>query len=220
MQISKWYRLTIISLLLLIVGCNEGNKQGSSTGTTEKRREVDSNNSMTAKPVLTGGTTVLKVNQTILEILKSQNLSALFQHIHPERGIRFSPYGFIDTVKHKHFTSAQFKAAIQGIEKIKWGQYDGSGEEILLNCKDYFTRFVYNKDFLNAEKKSFNNTIGRGNSLNNLAAVYPGLPFVENYFSGFEKKYEGMDWCSLTLVFAKWEQTYYLVGMVHDQWTI
>ncbi len=29
-----------------------------------------------------------------------------------------------------------------------------------------------------------------------------------------------MDWCSLRLVFEKWGAQYYLVGVVHDQWTI
>lgn len=44
--------------------------------------------------------------------------------------------------------------------------------------------------------------------------------YVEYHFPGFEKKYEGKDWKSLRLVFEKKNDRWYLVGIVHDQWTI
>jgi hypothetical protein len=43
---------------------------------------------------------------------------------------------------------------------------------------------------------------------------------VEYHFSGFDKKFEGMDWASLKLVFENSNNEWYLVGIVHDQWTI
>jgi hypothetical protein len=59
-----------------------------------------------------------------------------------------------------------------------------------------------------------------GNSINNINTAYPKSDYIENYFSGFNKKYEGMDWRALRLVFQKEGDRYYLVGIVHDQWTI
>jgi hypothetical protein len=38
--------------------------------------------------------------------------------------------------------------------------------------------------------------------------------------SGFDPEYEGMDWRSLRLVFEKKNDIWYLVGIIHDQWTI
>jgi hypothetical protein len=43
---------------------------------------------------------------------------------------------------------------------------------------------------------------------------------MEYHFSGFEAQYEGMDWESLRLVFIQEDSTWYLVGIVHDEWTI
>jgi hypothetical protein len=83
----------------------------------------------------------------------------------------------------------------------------------------YIDKFVYNADFLNAEKTAYNQVIGKGNSLNNLGEVFPNHPFIEYYFSGFDEKYAGMDWTSLRLVFKLHQGNYYLVAIVHDQWT-
>ncbi len=62
--------------------------------------------------------------------------------------------------------------------------------------------------------------IGSSNSLNNLETVYNGCNFTESYFSGFDKKFEGMDWSSLRLVFKKHLDRFYLIAIVHDKWTI
>ncbi len=89
----------------------------------------------------------------------------------------------------------------------------------MMTFEEYFARFVYNADFLNAEKSSVNEMIGGGTTTNNLVEIYKGCAFTESYFSGFDKKFDGMDWCSLRLVFKKYEGKFYLVGVVHDEWT-
>ncbi|MBC7850338.1 MAG: hypothetical protein H7Y31_11410 [Chitinophagaceae bacterium] len=81
-------------------------------------------------------------------------------------------------------------------------------------------RFVYDVDFLNAESRTFNHMVATGNTLQNLKSVYPESVFTESYFSGFEEKYDGMDWRSLKLVFQPENGKLYLVGIIHDQWTI
>jgi hypothetical protein len=81
-------------------------------------------------------------------------------------------------------------------------------------------KFVYDVDFIKPEKRSVNKFISGGNSLNNLDSVYKDCDFTESHFSGFEKKYGGMDWRTLRLVFKERNGKYFLVGVVHDQWTI
>jgi hypothetical protein len=81
-------------------------------------------------------------------------------------------------------------------------------------------KFVYDVDFAKPEKASVDKFLGGGNSLNNLLQVYKDCHFTESYFSGFEKKYEGMDWRTLRLVFKERDKKFYLIGIVHDQWTI
>ncbi len=89
-----------------------------------------------------------------------------------------------------------------------------------MTVEDYFKQFVYNADFLNAEKTVVNEFIGGGNSINNLKEAYKNCDFTESYFSGFDQQFEGMDWTSLRLVFERFDGYYFLVGVVHDQWTI
>ncbi|AZV43291.1 hypothetical protein BAOM_2682 [Peribacillus asahii] len=69
------------------------------------------------------------------------------------------------------------------------------------------------------KKVGYNQTIGKGNTVNNIRKVYPNSIVVEYYFGG-TKKYSGMDWSSLKLVYEKKGSTWYLVGIVHDEWTI
>jgi hypothetical protein len=61
--------------------------------------------------------------------------------------------------------------------------------------------------------------LGGGNSIDNSSEFYPEAKIVEYYFSGFDPQYGGMDWRSLRLVFSELNDTWYLVGVIHDEWT-
>src|SRR5690606_20910781 len=121
---------------------------------------------------------------------------------------------------HVHFFRDEFMQQVQTGDTLLWGMYDGTGKDILLSVEGCFDKFVYDVDFLNAEQVAVNEVLGSGNSLINIHQVYPGADFTESYFSGFEEKYGGMDWRSLRLVFQMDGKQPYLVGIVHDQWTI
>jgi hypothetical protein len=165
---------------------------------------------------------LLKTTQTILTLLKSKNYLAFANYIHPVEGIRFSPYGFVDTVHDIKLSKQKFINQLreQGQDMIVWGEFDGTGDPIKMTMNNYMQRFVYDVDFVKPEKRSVNEFIGGGNSLNNLKAVYTNCDFTESHFSGFDKKYGGMDWRSLRLVFKVRDRKFLLVGIVHDEWTI
>ena len=165
---------------------------------------------------------LLRLTNDILKEIKNKNYSALANFIDPVSGIRFSPYGLIDTVSHMVFSKEKFVEEITRAKqnKFHWGAFDGSGEPINMTLNEYMQKFVYDVDFVRPEKQRANGFIGGGNSLNNLLAVYRGCDFTESHFSGFEKKYGGMDWRSLRLVFKETNGKFWLVGIVHDQWTI
>ena len=163
---------------------------------------------------------LLAVTEDFLTAIKARDYRELAGRFHPDEGVRFSPYGYIDTVHHVHFTAEEFIKQSEDNQLISWGSYDGTGKDIQMSMEDYFGKFVYEVDFLNAEQTRVNEVLGKGNSLINIQQVYPGADFTESYFSGFNEKYGGMDWRSLRLVF-KWEgERPLLVGIVHDQWTI
>jgi hypothetical protein len=70
---------------------------------------------------------------------------------------------------------------------IVWGKFDATGDPIKMTLNNYMQRFVYDVDFAKPEKRSVNEFIGSGNSLNNLDSVYKDCDFTESHFSGFEK---------------------------------
>jgi len=165
---------------------------------------------------------LLKTTQNILALLKAKNYTAFANYIHPVEGIRFSPYAYVDTLNHLKFSRTAFitQAGKAENEMKVWGNFDGSGDPIKMTLNNYMKRFVYDVDFAKPEERSVNDFLGHGNSLNNLKEVYKNCNFTENYFSGFDKKYEGMDWKTLRLVFKERNKRFYLIGIIHDEWTI
>jgi len=161
-------------------------------------------------------------SKAILQLFKEKAWSKIAEHIHPSSGLRFSAYAYIDVDGDQLFSREEFKQLAKNElnETRFWGWYDGSGDSIQLTFPEYSEQFIYNADFVNAEKTALNHFIGGGNSLNNLLKVYENHPFTESYFSGFDPQYEGMDWCCLRLVFEFDNGKPYLVAVVHDQWTI
>lgn len=156
----------------------------------------------------------------LMELIKDKDMNALSQYVHPTLGVRFSPYFNVDTQTDQIFTAAQAAGLMQNNQVVNWGVYDGSGEPMDLNFSDYYDKFIYDQDFLNPELIGNNFVIGKGNMEDNVAVAYPNGQFVEFHFSQFDPQYEGIDWESLRLVFEQYNNTWYLVGIIHGQWTI
>lgn len=163
---------------------------------------------------------LMSLTKDILTIFKTREYAKLDTFIHPTEGIRFSPYATVEA-SDKHFSKEGFHSLVTSgrNKRITWGSYDGSGDPIVLTPNEYFKKFVYDANFVNPEKAEVNDFIGRGNSVNNLKNFYGGSDFTESHFSG-NKQSGGMDWKSVRLVFKPINGKYYLVGIVHDQWTI
>lgn len=155
-----------------------------------------------------------RLEETISAI-KDQDGSKLASLVHPYLGVRFSPYASIDTKNDLIFTSSQIQSIFSNSAKYVWGAYDGSGLPIELTFKEYYNKFIYNKDFKDAEI-GYNKAISQGNTLNNSFEIYPNAIIVEFYYKGSD---EDMDWSSLRLVFEQSNSVWYLIGIIHDEWT-
>jgi len=158
--------------------------------------------------------------------LRDHDLPALAGLAHPLLGVTFAPYAFVRTPQQEGgeaaltFTRDQLSGLWADPTVYHWGVYDGSGEPIELTFQEYYAQFVYDVDFAQPEVIGYGQSIGQGNSINNIAEVWPAAVTVEYHFSGFDPQYDGMDWRSLRLVFEQADGIWYLVGVVHDQWTI
>lgn len=156
----------------------------------------------------------------VIELIKEKDMKGLSEFVHPTKGLRFSPYAYVDVEKDQVFTKEEVAKLGEDTKTYTWGNYDGSGEPIDLNFNDYYDRFIYDEDFANPHIIGNNTIIGEGNTINNISEVYSEGHFIELHFTGIEQQYEGMDWRSLILVFEQYEGQWYLVGIVHNEWTI
>jgi hypothetical protein len=161
-----------------------------------------------------------EISIDVLTSIKNFDMEKLADAIHPDKGVRFSPYGYVDVDNNLVFTAEEVKNLAASSKTYLWGHYDGSGDPMELSFPDYHKKFIYDLDFLNAEQIGYNKVLSHGNSLNNSFEVYKDSIIVEYYFSSVDPKYEGMDWRSLRLVFEKKDDIWYIVGIIHDQWTI
>ena len=156
----------------------------------------------------------------VIIAIKNKDANALSGYVSPLKGVRFSTYAFVNTDWDKIFSSEEIKTFFSNTEIYAWGAYDGSGQIMDFTPTQYYDRFIYDKDFANAPKIGYNQELGRGNTPSNIFEVYSkNTIFIEYYFEGTEAERE-MDWKSLRLVFQKEGEQWYIVGIVHAEWTI
>jgi hypothetical protein len=104
-------------------------------------------------------------------------------------------------------------------QTVSWGFHDGSGEPIELTFREYLDTFVTDHPFAEAPEIAWNTPADRGTTIDNALDVYPDGQVVEYHFPGFDPQYEGMDWASLKLAFEEHEEQWYLVGVIHSEWS-
>ena len=170
-------------------------------------------------------TAEMPVNQVVLNrafeaasALKTQNLAALSALVHPVSGLRFTAYSYVNDTD-LVFSAEQVAALPADSQVYTWGEHAGSGEPISFSFPGYYVEFIYDLDFINAPRISLNQRLSIGSTLDNSAEFYPGSMIVEFHYPGVDPQYEGMDWRSLRLVFSEYNGSWYLVGLIHDEWT-
>jgi hypothetical protein len=156
----------------------------------------------------------------IVQALRDQDWAAVASAVHPDKGVRFSPYTFVRPDADRVFSADELVGLAADGTVYHWGVFDGIGEPIEMTFVDYYGRFVYDVDFAWPHAVGYNEIVGAGNTINNLAEVYPGAQVVEHHLAGTDPRFAGMDWRSLRLVLEQVGDTWYLVGIVHDEWTI
>lgn len=140
--------------------------------------------------------------------------------IHPVKGVQVTPYTHISLDSDMVFAAEEAPFLCNDSTIYDFGAYDGSGEPIRMTASEYFGTFIYDHDYANAEVIRWNQVVDRGGIIDNARDIYPDGQVVEYYFSGFDPQYGGMDWSALRLVFEQYKGSWYLVAIIHDQWTI
>ena len=159
-----------------------------------------------------------KINQIVIKLIKKRDISALSKYAHPKKGIMFSPYSDLKNNDNQIIEKKELVKIYERNEELVWGEYDGTGARILLTFDNYFDRFIYDEDFIEYEP-NYDSIMGTGNTIENMNSVFPYARSVEYYTPGTEE-YAYMDWKSLRLLYEIYRGKYYLVAVVHNEWTI
>ena len=164
------------------------------------------------------GSPVEKSAKTAIEALKEKDMDTLASLVHPVKGVTFTPYTYVDKGRNIFFYAKDIEDAMGDSTLHRWGDHDGSGSPIYLTFADYYDQFVYDHDYARAKEVTWNRKMEHGSTMDNASDAYPNSQIVEYYFPGFEEQYGGMDWVSLRLVWEEFDGSWYLVGIIHDQW--
>ena len=191
---------------LLVLGACTGVPQAEPTATHQP------------SPTVAEALSLEEAADQVIQALAVQDLESVAAFVHPQQGVRFSPYAYIHE-EHQVFMAEDLAGLMPSEQVFIWGSYDGSGEPIDLTFEEYFEEFIYSSDFANADQVAVNERLGQGNTINNIEEFFPEASYVEYYIPGTEE-YGGMDWESLRLVFLQEDGVWMLVGIVHDEWTI
>ncbi|CAD7812092.1 hypothetical protein CHRY9390_02463 [Chryseobacterium aquaeductus] len=205
----------IISLLF-IFSCDKKHDKTPAVATDNLKRSNERND--TKQDALSTEVALKKTNDELLQAIKVGYFDIFANYIHPQKGVRFSMYAFVNQNEDKHFTKTDFEKYLPTNTIFTWGSRDGSGEIYKATLNKYLNDWAFKKDFTKSEY-SFNQFLGGGNSLNNLKEIYPKTYFTENYMKGSEQ-YGGIDWNALRFVFEEFDGKYYVVAVINDEWTI
>jgi hypothetical protein len=162
--------------------------------------------------------TIFPLYSRVLRALQSRDMNSLSRLVHPVKGVRFAPYAFLESGTDLRFSAGAIHRAFADQQERVWGSYDGSGDPIRLSFQEYYQKFVYNRDFAQVARISYNSGPGhQGNTVDNSRKEFPNAIIVEAYDPGDG---ESNNWTSLRLVFEQQSGAWYLVYIVHDEWTI
>lgn len=161
------------------------------------------------------------VARSAVEALSQRDWPDVAEFVHPDHGLRFTPYAMVNLARDVVVAKGDVAKLASDSQTRRWGEYDGTGEPIHLTIDGYYDRFIYDRQFSQATVGGANQRVGQGNSLNNMPEVFGDreVVFIEFHEPGTET-YGGMDWRSLRIVLERLAGQWYLIGLVHDQWTI
>ncbi len=156
---------------------------------------------------------------SVLRVIQERDYKELSTYVDGEQGLTLTTFSTVDREIDLTFTAAQVAGFAKDTAKYNWGVVPGSGEALTMTPEEYFSAYVFNVDYTQANRIGVDKINISGNALENVTQAYPGCRFVEFTFPGAVTEGQGQNWCSLKLVFAPGQTKWCLVGLIHSQWT-
>ena len=133
-------RVCFLGFCLSLLICSAASLAGSARAQAEASR----------LPPTEAERIIARCAKQVLLALKSRDIAKLSEHVHPRKGLRFSPYHSVNPAKDgdRVFTRRQIESLLAGKKRYLWGAEDGSGDPIRLTFAAYLRKFVYDHDYL------------------------------------------------------------------------
>ena len=168
------------------------------------------------------------VAEKVLVAINNKDMGSFIKLVHPTKGVRFSKDGVVRVGGDPELTIQQIEDLILTNETMLWGYADGSGMAINETFEEHFYKYSKN-DFLKAPQISYGEVLQpSGANISNISTIYNSYPKV-SYHYPYTSTYvndkgkevaQTMSWKTLNLVFYSYDNEYYLIGIVEDNWTI
>jgi hypothetical protein len=166
------------------------------------------------------GPDVRQAAGAVLAAFAARDGERLASLVHPGKGVRFSPYAFVDPQSDRVLSLIQVRTLWTDTQTYTWGFEDATGDPIQLTPAQYVERFVMDRDFGHPSSIEVNHDHARGNTVNNAATVYPNGTRVEYSIAPVVGTGAAqLDWAALRLVFEQVGGQWFLVAVIHDEWT-
>jgi Membrane-bound metallopeptidase len=159
--------------------------------------------------------------KNVIAILRSGDMEPLARYVHPKRGIRFSPFAYVDLKKDLVFSSTEVAGFLHNHQKYTWGYNEENGLPIRLSLYDFYRTYIYDRPYADTNEVNYGQTTSSEFTTSNCFEIYPEAIIVEYRVSEIKSK-ENSDtnWRSIRLVFEKAQKKWYLTGIIHDQWLL
>ncbi|MCD8141924.1 MAG: hypothetical protein LUD83_01375 [Clostridiales bacterium] len=149
--------------------------------------------------------------------ISEQDFETLSTFVDPEEGVTFTPYSTVDPTSNLTFSADDLADAGEDETAYVWGLSSSDSSPIKLTIPEYFDSYVWDADYWGVAELGIDTVLHSGNSLENVSDAYPGCHFVDFYLPATDDT--DRDWSSLKLVFQQSGSEWYLVGIIHSEWT-
>lgn len=201
--LSRSMRLIIVIFTIVLCSCT------SQRTVTEVEKDKKINNS------------VIDVTNEVLDAFEKKDGEQLAKLVHPNKGVRFSSSAFVDLEVDRVFSHVQIEQFWEDNHTYTWGYEDASGDPIVQTPAQYCREYIMTQDFRQLAAVNVNDDQAAGNTANNAATVYPTATRVEYYIKpSMLNSNEQVDWEALRLIFERQNGSWFLVGVIHDQWSV
>ena len=159
--------------------------------------------------------------QQVLSAFKVKDGQQLAQLVHPEKGVRFTPYTYVDLAQDRVFTRSEIADFWKDQTSYFWGVVDGTDDErIDLTPGQYVGRYVLDRDFAPPALLGADADRTIGANVTNAAEAYPeGHQVAFSWEPPPGKGDPGYDTSILRFVFEPEDGGWYLVAVIHNEWT-